>query len=181
MVFGANSKPTGIPNLVSSEHGNFVQHKIAQLWYSVTMETAQLGDSPGPGPLSGYMAVLCCSMVYSVLLCACLLCIMMVCFSALERYFPRFSSARKMQPSVFSLTWKEKVLSPSQRGAGFYRQMSPLLGPAWSVLMQMRAPNHYSFICPKGTVAICRDRPILIARNCLALIEWGKSQSYWLK
>ena len=48
--------------------------------------------------------------------------------------------------SVFTLWWRGKVCSQSQRRAGLSGQKFPLLVPNWSVLMEVRTPNpHKNF------------------------------------
>ena len=63
--------------------------------------------------------------------------------------------------AVFSLQWKGKMCSLSQRGAGLYGQESPPLVLNWSVLMQMRTPDSCSLIGPKGAFLIDQNRASL--------------------
>ena len=44
---GINSTPTRIPNLGYSKERNFIQHRTAQLWYSMAVKTAYLWGNHG--------------------------------------------------------------------------------------------------------------------------------------
>ena len=95
MVIGVKSIPTGIPNVRCSEEANFIQCKIAILWYKIALwynsSIVILG-------LGHSVARLLCSTlpVWSTLHCAGLL------PSALVRHLQCFNSAREIQSLVFS-------------------------------------------------------------------------------
>ena len=65
---------------------------------------------------------------------------------------------------------KRKVHCLSQRGAGLYRQKSLPLVPDWSMSRQVRTPNPWSLIGPKGSVLIGHNRASLIGQICAT--EW---------
>ena len=67
-VIGTKSMPTGIPNLRYGEEGNTMHPRTAQLWHNAAVKTAQVWGICRARPLSGYTALLCTSLVCSLLL-----------------------------------------------------------------------------------------------------------------
>ena len=146
MVIGANSISAEIPNWGYGEERKFIQCKTAQLWYSRAVKTAWLWSCHR----ANWLLKLESSKLYSsalllsgsALYCSGLYCSAVPCSGETSLVFHQRWKRRQSQgDKVFSLWWKGKVYSQSQREAGLYIQKSPHLLPDWCILMQMRILN----------------------------------------
>lgn len=169
VVIGANSTPTGTPNLGCGEKGNFIQCKTAQLCYSWAVKTAWREVALGPH--------------WSAL-----------CWCAPRRHLQCFSSSQGNK--VFSgkctlsaargdLTYIEGHPTMVPDWSILMQMRTPishnLIGPKTS-LKQNKTKQNTVFIGQNGASLVGEaDGGWRGGYSCAAPIGWEKPQFYWLK